>query len=83
MLQALLDQFRLTLRLMTDPRVPLWTKAIPVLALLYVLSPVDFIPDVIPVLGQADDVGIMLGAMRLMELVAPDEVVRALRKDLA
>mgnify|MGYP000219762013 CR=1 FL=1 len=38
-----------------DPRVPVLAKALAVLALAYALSPVDLIPDVIPVLGQVDD----------------------------
>lgn len=38
-----------------DPRVPLRAKALAVLALAYALSPIDLIPDLIPVLGQVDD----------------------------
>ena len=33
-----------------------------ILALLYILSPVDLIPDVIPVLGWADDLAVGVGA---------------------
>jgi uncharacterized membrane protein YkvA (DUF1232 family) len=32
------------------------------LALLYILSPIDFIPDVIPVVGWADDLAVGVGA---------------------
>lgn len=38
-----------------DPRAPRRAKALALLALAYALSPVDLIPDVIPVLGQVDD----------------------------
>lgn len=30
-----------------------------VLGILYVLSPIDFIPDVIPVIGWLDDIGVL------------------------
>ena len=33
-----------------------------VLALLYIISPVDLVPDVIPVVGWADDVAVGIGA---------------------
>ena len=38
-----------------DPRVPRAAKVVAVAALAYALSPIDLIPDVIPVLGQVDD----------------------------
>lgn len=75
MMTALLNQFRVTLRLFRDPRVPMWKKAVPLLALLYVVSPFDFMPDLIPGLGQLDDIGIMLAAMRLFEMISPEAVV--------
>lgn len=80
MIRGVIDQFQLTLALMRDPRVPVWTKAIPVLAVLYIVSPVDFMPDFLPGLGQLDDLGIALGAMRLFESLSPDAVVRSHRR---
>jgi len=53
-------ELRLAWRLMREPRVALVAKALPVLAALYVVSPLDFIPDVLPVLGQMDDLGILI-----------------------
>ena len=38
-----------------DPRVPLVAKVIVILVVAYVLSPIDLIPDFIPVLGYLDD----------------------------
>ncbi len=75
MLRAIIDQFLLTWRLIRDPRVPLWSKGIPLLAVLYILSPIDLIPDVLIGLGQLDDLGLLLGAMRLMEAVVPGYIV--------
>ena len=53
-----------------DPRVPLVAKFIVVLVVAYALSPIDLIPDFIPVLGYLDDmlllpIGIAL-AIKLM-----------------
>ncbi|MFA5950494.1 MAG: DUF1232 domain-containing protein [Hyphomicrobium sp.] len=39
-----------------DPRVPLAVKVLAVLVAAYVLSPIDLIPDFIPVLGYLDEV---------------------------
>ncbi len=67
---------RLAWRLLKDPRVGTFAKlAVPVLAGIYVLSPVDLLPDVIPVLGQLDDVAIVALALRLFIQLAPPAVV--------
>ena len=42
-------------RLITDPRVDWWRKAILVLVLAYVASPIDLVPDFVPIAGQLDD----------------------------
>lgn len=42
-----------------DQGVPLWKRAIGILAALYVVSPLDLIPDWIPVVGWLDDVGVL------------------------
>ena len=41
--------------LLRDPRAPAAAKIATVLAVVYVVSPIDLIPDVIPVLGWLDD----------------------------
>jgi uncharacterized membrane protein YkvA (DUF1232 family) len=45
-------------RLLTDERAPTLPRVVAVLAVLYVLLPIDAIPDVIPILGWLDDLGI-------------------------
>ena len=47
-LRSLITQARLALRLLREPRVPMVLKAVPLLAMLYVISPIDFVPDFIP-----------------------------------
>ena len=70
-LRSLLAQARLAFRLFREPRVPLVLKAVPLLALLYVISPIDFVPDFIPGLGQLDDLGIVLAALELFVRLSP------------
>jgi uncharacterized membrane protein YkvA (DUF1232 family) len=55
-------------RLMRDRRVSKVDKALVVATLVYVFAPLDFIPDVIPFLGQVDDVFLLVVAItRLFE----------------
>ncbi len=83
MLRAFIDQLRLTWALLRDSRVPLWAKAIPIIGIVYVLSPLDFIPDVIIGLGQLDDLAIVIGGMRLFEAVVPADLVEEHRAIIA
>jgi uncharacterized membrane protein YkvA (DUF1232 family) len=74
------ERARLSWRLLRDPRVPTWTKALlPLVAALYVLLPIDLIPDFILGLGQIDDLsvlGITVFAMtKLLPRFAPSDVV--------
>ena len=82
MIRGLLDQVLLTWRLLRDNRVPLWAKLIAVAPIVYVVSPLDFIPDVILGLGQLDDLGLIIGGMRLFEAVVPEYNVQEHRAAL-
>ena len=56
-----------------DPRTPLMAKIVAVLVAAYALSPIDLIPDFIPVLGYLDDLLIVpLGIMLAVWLVPAD-----------
>ena len=70
-MRALLSQARLAFRLVREPRVPLLTKGVLLLAALYIISPVDFIPDVLPVIGQLDDLGIAVAALEIFLRLCP------------
>lgn len=48
------------------PQAPGWLKAGTVLVLLYVLSPVDLIPDMIPIVGLLDDLIVVPTVVRWM-----------------
>ena len=55
-----------------DPRVPWYAKATAIAVAAYALSPIDLIPDFIPVLGYLDDVVIVpLGIHLAVKLVPP------------
>lgn len=74
------DNVRLTWRLFRDGRVaPLLKLFVPVLILLYLISPIDLVPDVLLGIGQLDDLGVMgaalLLAIRLLPRLAPREVL--------
>jgi uncharacterized membrane protein YkvA (DUF1232 family) len=49
-------------------KVPFGTIAAVAGALLYILSPVDLIPDFIPGIGLMDDVGVLLACLRLVRV---------------
>lgn len=72
----LFKQLSLVWKLMMDRRVPASTKfLLPLMALGYLIFPIDLIPDLAPVLGQLDDLAIVLIAMRLFVMLAPPDVV--------
>jgi uncharacterized membrane protein YkvA (DUF1232 family) len=71
LLKGLLSQARLAARLIREPTVPVVTKMVPALGFLYLVSPIDFVPDLLPVLGQLDDIGIVLAAMELFLHLCP------------
>jgi uncharacterized membrane protein YkvA (DUF1232 family) len=55
-----------------DPRVPWYAKVLAVAVAGYALSPIDLIPDFIPVLGYLDDIIIVpLGIMLVVRLIPP------------
>jgi uncharacterized membrane protein YkvA (DUF1232 family) len=54
---------RLLWALATDPRVPLARKALLGLAGAYIVSPVDIVPERIPIVGAIDDVAVMVLAI--------------------
>jgi uncharacterized membrane protein YkvA (DUF1232 family) len=53
-------------RLLADPRVEWWRKALLVAVILYLASPIDLVPDFIPVAGQLDDAILVVLALRVL-----------------
>ncbi|MGN6332178.1 MAG: DUF1232 domain-containing protein [Motilibacteraceae bacterium] len=76
-LRLLPDLVRLLRRLVADPTLPRGVRVRLVLLLAYLLSPVDLVPDVVPVLGYADDVLVAAVALRsLVRRAGPDALER-------
>ena len=82
-LSEIMRQARLVWQLLTDPDVPGWVKIIPPLALVYILSPVDLIPDPVLGLGQLDDLAVILIGLKLFIELSPSGVVQRYRDELA
>lgn len=80
---GLVKQTRLAWRLLNDGRVPAWVKLIPFAGLVYFLSPIDLIPDLmLPGLGEIDDVVVLLLALKMFVDLSPSGVVREHLEDL-
>jgi len=62
-----------------DPRVPWYVKAIILFLLGYFISPIDIIPDFIPVIGYIDDIIIISLAIYLIIKLIPAEVFQDCR----
>ena len=59
-----------------DPRTPPRAKMLGGAVLAYLLSPIDLIPDFIPVLGQLDDVVLVPAGFYVVWRMIPKEVWR-------
>lgn len=66
---------RLAMRLLRDPRVPTAAKLLFGATVLYMLSPIDVVPDWLPVLGQADDLVVLLAGLNLFLRACPKWLV--------
>lgn len=72
-LRALLEQGRLLLSLVKDyftgayREVPYWVIGAGAIALIYVLSPIDAIPDILPGVGFLDDAAVLATCLKLIE----------------
>jgi uncharacterized membrane protein YkvA (DUF1232 family) len=73
---GLFKQLRLVWLLLRDGQVPFWIKSVPALSLIYVISPLDFIPDAFLGLGQLDDLGIILLGITLFLKLCPPNLVQ-------
>lgn len=61
--------------LLRDPRVPRRPKIVAGVVLAYVVSPIDVLPDAIPLLGRLDDVVLVAASVELLMEAAPDGLI--------
>jgi uncharacterized membrane protein YkvA (DUF1232 family) len=81
--RTLYERAILTWHLLWDPRVGFWPKLIPILGLLYIVSPVDLLPALaVGPLGTLDDAGIALLVLNLFVQASPPDVVKEYLREL-
>lgn len=69
------QQLRLVLHLMREPEVPFYLKLLPFAGLIYVLFPFDIVTDLVPIIGQLDDVTALLVSSKVFIELAPPRLV--------
>jgi uncharacterized membrane protein YkvA (DUF1232 family) len=82
-LAQLVRTLRLVWRLFKDPRVPFLTKLIIPFTIVYVVSPIDLIPDPILGLGQLDDIGAIVVGLTMFIEFCPHDLVEEHRHAIA
>ena len=63
-----------------DPRTPVFVRVLALLVAAYALSPIDLIPDFIPVLGYLDDLILVPLGLALVIRLLPEAVVASARQ---
>lgn len=66
-----------------DPRTPWYARLLAIGIVAYALSPIDLIPDFIPVVGYLDDLLIVPAGLALALWLIPDEALEAARSAVA
>ena len=78
--QALKVEILAVFLALKDRRTPWYAKAVCAVAVAYALSPIDLVPDFIPVLGYLDDVLLLPGLLALAIRWVPQEVMEQCRQ---
>ena len=83
---GILNEMKLSWRLLRDERVTSLKYLAPALLALYVASPIDVIPDLLVGIGQVDDLGVavvgLMVALKVIPKLAPNEVLREHTADI-
>jgi len=66
-----------------DPRTPWYAKLVAFVTIAYAFSPIDLIPDFIPILGYLDDLFIVPAGIALALRLIPHEAMEEARKTVA
>lgn len=80
LLRTLLTHTRVAVRLFREPAVPALNKLMPAFAAVYLVWPLDIVPDLLPILGQLDDLGVVLAAVQAFIHLCPEEAAAFHRK---
>lgn len=79
MLAKILAEIQFYQRVLAEPETPKLAKWCLYLGLAYLASPIDLIPDFIPLLGHCDDVLIVGGLLMLARALTPDNILTRCR----
>lgn len=63
-----------------DPRATLGSRILALIGILYVLSPVDIFPDVVPIAGVIDDIAMIPVILATLRILIPGPVMEAARR---
>ena len=76
-MQDVILRIKLILRLMGDSRVSFWLKLLPIGSLIYLISPVDFVPGaLLPLVGALDDAAIVWAGFYMFIELCPPHIVQ-------
>ena len=76
MVRDFILRVKLILRLVGDKRVNPWLKLIPIAGLVYLISPIDLIPDIaFPIIGELDDAAVLWITNYFFVELCPPEIV--------
>ncbi len=73
--RELWQQIRLVFRLVADPEVPIYLKILPFVTVVYLLIPIDLLPDLALGLGQIDDLAFLLAGSKIFLELTPAHIV--------
>lgn len=76
---GLVGEARTIWRVMWHQSVPMGAKATIMLAMAYVFMPLDLVPDLVPILGWADDLTILSGLIYLAYRMIPSDIMDDIR----
>jgi uncharacterized membrane protein YkvA (DUF1232 family) len=76
---TIVRQAKITWQLLRDNRVPIHAKLAFLLPLLYVISPIDLLPDFFVGVGQLDDLGIILIGIQLLQQLTPSDILQEIK----
>lgn len=80
MLDRIREEIAVLKRVSSHPRLPLRCKLLAVFLVFYALSPIDLIPDFIPVLGQLDDLIILPVGLWILYKMVPADIMEEARR---
>ncbi|HWC30836.1 MAG TPA: DUF1232 domain-containing protein [Dehalococcoidia bacterium] len=70
------DRLSMTWRLVKDDRVPFYARPLVLFPALYMLSPIDLLPDFIPVIGKLDDAFVVSTAYSMLSALVPESLLQ-------